>query len=206
MFGFSTPGQKLVKRFLRNQFGKLWKQQWDVLSPVWKSLMPAMRDNMIAATGDFYERARIYNNEHDSFADTGDDPKWYRGYSIPLAVLRERVEDQAFQRNNNIKEFKAIPLSPEVVRQLTALVFDLKFLGFLQERKGEKIGDSDYYLLDIMEEAYRVESEAPSFTRMVKVGSRGSDPDQKKLMKAWKHREKSTPARYEAGSFYVAKL
>ena len=41
---------------------------------------------------------------------------------------------------------------------------------------------------------------------MVKVGSRGSDPDQKKLIKSWERRNKSTPAHYEQGSFYAAKL
>jgi hypothetical protein len=206
MFGFRTAAQKLVIAFLKAKFGKVWKEKWSLLSPVWDSLMASTRDNMAAGTFAFFENVWIFKNENDSFADTEKEAKWYRGYSIPRTYLRQRVEDEAYQRNMKIDEFVAAQLSPDIVRQLTSLVFDLNFVSFLQKRKGEKIGQSEYYLLDIMEEAYRVESETPVFTMMVKVGSPGSDPDGKKLLKAWEHRNKSTPARYKPGSFYAAKL
>lgn len=209
MFGFPTGPQKLVIKFLKKQFSKQWREKWDLLSPVWDSIMAKLRDNMALEVAAFFESRYLWKNAKDAFAGTEKNPKWYDGYSIPLAYLRSVIEKGAFQRNLSLDEFKAVNLEPDVVRQITSLLLNLYFLKTLQGLKGQKIGNSEYLLLDIMEEAYRVDSDNPSFNMMLKTGSVGSGnqrEEEKKLVKAWTTRNKATPARYKPGSFYASKL
>jgi hypothetical protein len=202
---FSRKAKALLVSFLKKEAGEFWKAKWSIVATAWDSIRAQMRGFLFNAIEKFFSDTWLWKLDKDRFGN--DRGQWFNAYSIPLDYLREKVEQQVYKDTVGIDEFKAAGIGQVEIRDLTRLYLDLFFEKTLRtEMLGRKIGSSDYILLDIIGEAYRVDSNDPAWHVLLKVGRVSSSQKIRDVLVAWKERNKLTPPRYERGQFVRSKL
>ena len=204
---FFRAARKKILGFLKTNAPDSWRAEWRAVYSRWSAIAAEMNKAVVWAVEDFMSGDSFRLSECDMYGPSS--KNFLQGYSVPLEHLEQSVTALANQKILEIPEFQAAQFTEEQMEQVTSLFMDFFFEPIMRKSfTGKTIPNSNFVLLDILSEAYRVDSDQAAFHTMVKLGSLvrlplvdnvaslfaaySPKPVPRDLVSCWKNRNKPT--------------